>query len=204
MNFEIILLAAASSLDAFVAGISYGTNKIKIPFLSAVIIDIITSGSLVAALLAGNVIKDFISVPVTSLICRVILFTIGITKLFDFFIKSFIKEKNKKVISFHIMDICFLLEVYCDSTKADYDLSKTLSIAEAAALGIALSPDGLAAGFGVGLTGISYIHLAVTALIVNLSAILCGSITGRKISQKTDFDFNWVSGILLIALAFLR
>ena len=43
---ESLLLVLAVSLDAFVASIAYGTNKIKIPFVSATIINIICSSVL--------------------------------------------------------------------------------------------------------------------------------------------------------------
>ncbi len=43
---ESLLLVLAVSLDAFVASIAYGTNKIKIPFASATIINIICSSVL--------------------------------------------------------------------------------------------------------------------------------------------------------------
>ncbi len=47
---ETILLVLALSLDAFVASIAYGTNKIKIPFKSIIIIDSICAISLVISL----------------------------------------------------------------------------------------------------------------------------------------------------------
>jgi putative Mn2+ efflux pump MntP len=40
---EALLLAFSCSLDAFVASIAYGTNKVKIPFLSVQIINLVCS-----------------------------------------------------------------------------------------------------------------------------------------------------------------
>ena len=203
---EALLLVTASSLDAFAASLSYGTTKIKIPVLSAVIIDLVCSGSLAAALFTGKLAGNLIPSHITSAICFIILFIIGVTKLFDFFIKEFISKKNSPVanISFHIMDLKFLFQVYCDNTKADYDLSKILSKKEAVALGIALSMDGLATGFGVGLVNISYIQLMLYSLIINLIAILSGGKLGAKIAKSSAINLTWISGAILIILAFLK
>lgn len=201
---EALLIVAASSLDAFAASLSYGANKIKIPLLSAIVIDLICTLSLTVALFTGSFIKDLIPGYVTSVICFIIFFIIGTIKLFDFFIKSFITKKNNKIISFHIMDIRFLLQVYCDNTKADYDSSKILNKKEAIALSIALSPDGLATGFGVGLVSVSYLQLILYSLLINLLAIKAGDIIGESIAKKSDLNLTWVSGIILIVLAFLR
>ena len=43
---EAFLLVAAVSLDAFVASFAYGTNKIKIPVTSLIVISVICSGML--------------------------------------------------------------------------------------------------------------------------------------------------------------
>ncbi len=55
---ESLLLVLAVSLDAFVASIAYGTNKIKISFVSATIINIICSSVLGVSLFLGSVIKN--------------------------------------------------------------------------------------------------------------------------------------------------
>ena len=55
--FEAIILAGILSLDAFTAGFAYGSNKIKVPFCSVQIINMICSFSLGIALLLGNIIR---------------------------------------------------------------------------------------------------------------------------------------------------
>ncbi len=65
---ETILLVLALSLDAFVASIAYGTNKIKIPFKSIIIIDSICAISLVISLLLGGILSKILPDKATIII----------------------------------------------------------------------------------------------------------------------------------------
>ena len=56
-SIDAILLVSALSMDAFVASFAYGTSKIKIPFKSAIIINVVCSTILAIALFAGGIIS---------------------------------------------------------------------------------------------------------------------------------------------------
>jgi len=86
---ESIILVTALSLDAFVACFAYGTNKIKIPFTSALVLTTISSLTLTLSLLLGVIIKPYIPKELTHMISFTILFFLGITKLFDSSIKAY-------------------------------------------------------------------------------------------------------------------
>ena len=57
---ESLLLVSSVCIDAFVASIAYGTNKIKIPVISALIINIIGSFTLGFSLFFGGFVKNFL------------------------------------------------------------------------------------------------------------------------------------------------
>ena len=70
MNFlfsllEAAVLAAALSMDAFVASFAYGSNKIRIPLLSAQIINVICSSVVGVSMLAGSLIRGLIPQSLT-------------------------------------------------------------------------------------------------------------------------------------------
>ena len=96
-TFEALILVIALSIDAFVASFAYGTNKIKIPFLSTIIISAVCSGLLAISLIIKSVLRDYIDANITIAIGFVIMFLLGIIKLFDSSIKALIrKNKNFK------------------------------------------------------------------------------------------------------------
>lgn len=212
MNFsllttlEAIVLVVALSTDAFVASFAYGSNKIKIPFLSAQIINIVCSSILGLSLLIGNTIRQYIPVGLTSIICFGLLFILGIIKLLDSTIKSFIKRHGnlKRKIKFSMFSIHFILQVYATPEEADRDYSKILTAGEAVSLAIALSLDGLAVGFGAALGEINVLQVILFSLIFGTIAIQSGCWIGNKVAEKIPFNFEWLSGALLIVLAFLK
>lgn len=201
-----ILLVAAPSVDAFVASLAYGTDKIKIPALSILVISGVCTGILGVSLAAGKLIQPLLPPHLIGGICFSILCVLGVIKLFDSAVKSFIRrhQSGQKRLSFQLFDLRFILQIYVDSTAADQDRSRSLSPAEASSLAFALSIDGLAAGLGAGLTEGSPVPTIIVSLLVTALAVAVGGLVGRKLAEKLSFDLSWLSGALLIILAFLK
>ena len=206
MIFEAALIASSLSLDAFAAGFAYGSNKIKISFLSVQIINIICSAIIGISFLAGNVIKDYIPNWVTATVCFIILFTLGIIKLLDGITKSIIRKHAglNRELKFSLFNISFILKLYADPESSDIDSSKTISSIEAASIALALSLDGIAVGFGAAMGSVNGLATVLFSLITNSAAIISGCWLGGKIARKTNFNLSWVAGAVLIILAFAK
>lgn len=204
--FEAILLVTALSVDAFVASFAYGTNHIKIPFRSVVVINVICSFILAVTLILGAVLRPFISEAVTKAICFVILLLLGVAKLFDSSIKSCIRKHNgiNKEFNFSVFQLRCILSIYADPEEADRDCSRLLSPAEAASLAVALSLDGLAVGFGAGLADVSITQVVFFSLILGTLAVEVGCFLGNKVAQKLNLNLSWLSGALLLLLAIMK
>lgn len=203
---EAILLVTALCIDAFVASIAYGTNKIKIPFISIITINVVCSSLLGISLYLGSLIREMVPGNFIAMIGILILLILGIYQLFESLVKGLIDKqlnKNKK-INFQLFDLRFVLEVYVDGIKADIDKSKRLNTKEAFALALALSLDGLAAGVGSGLGSINYVQVLLYSLIFHMIAIGSGILLGRKISKESKINISWVSGTILIFLALFK
>ena len=87
---------------------------------------------------------------------------------------------------------------------ADFDQSRRLNMKEAIALAVALSMDGLAAGFGSALVRVNYSQILLTSLILHMGAVWLGVWLGGKLAQNKKLNISWVSGSILIFLAFLK
>lgn len=203
---ESLVLVTALSIDAFVACFAYGTNKIKIPFLSAAIMDGISAIILLIFLLLGKVISPLLPENLIRIFCFAILFGLGIVKLFDSSLKALIRKSGQNAPEFHfsLMQFSFILTVYADPDKADMDQSHTLSPREAVSLGVALSLDSAAVGFGAGVLPLHVPLTILLSLVVGACAILLGCLLGNKIAEKLSLNLSWLSGILLIVLAFMK
>lgn len=203
---EILLLVSALSTDAFTASLAYGTQKIRIPWLSAAVISAVCSGVVTLSLLLGQIIGPYIPQGMPKWIGFGILLLLGVIKLFDSTIKAYIRRHQKlnKKIRFSFCSLRFILTVYADPEEADQDASKTLSTGEAASLALALSIDGLAAGFGAGLTNIGWGWVLALSFLIGLAAVWSGHAIGRKLAEKSSLDLSWLGGAMLIALALLK
>ena len=203
---EAIILASALSLDAFVASFAYGSRKIKIPFKSVQIINLICSAITGLSLLAGSILRQYIPDWLTVTISFSILFILGIVKLLDSITKSIIRKHNNlnKEIKFSLFNLKFILNLYANPEEADIDRSRILSPVEAASLAIALSLDGITVGLGAAIGNVNGLAVFICSLITNMTAILLGCFAGNKIAGKTHFNLSWLSGLILIILAFSK
>lgn len=204
--FEAIMLASALSMDAFVAGFAYGSNKIKIPFQSIQIINIVCSSILGLSLLVGTLLRQFIPSWLTITICFIILFVLGTIKLLDSVTKSMIRKYNdlNKELKFSMFNFNFILTLYANPEMADVDTSKVISPMEAVYLATALSLDGLAIGFGAALGNVNGLAVFLCSLVTDALAVMLGCYIGNKIARKMPFNLSWLSGVMLIILAFMK
>ncbi len=203
---ESAILASALSLDAFVASFAYGSDNIRIPLTSALIIDAVCGGMLGIALFVGSVIREYIPAQLTMVICFIILFLLGLVKLLDSITKSIIRKYSgiNGKIHFSMFNIKFVLSLYADPEAADVDHSKSISAKEAVSLAVALSLDGIAVGFGAAIGDANAPLVLVSSLVIGALAIFLGAYTGHKLARKLTFNMSWVSGAILIGLAVLN
>lgn len=203
---ESILLVTAICIDAFVASLTYGTNKINIPLKSCLTIAGIGSITLLFSMLVGSGLSHLLSPTLCTYLSFAILIFIGVSSLFQNALKSYLRRTDHtgKRIQFQLLDISFIIKVYLDETKADVDNSKHLSTKEAVYLAVALSLDSLATGFSVGLVQVNILLITLFSFVLGILVIYTGCFVGKLLSKKTSLDFSSLSGLLLIILAFSK
>lgn len=203
---ESILLVLSLCVDACAASFAYGTNKIKIPIKSSLILTGISTLFLMLSAGIGSLIQGFIPMQLSHIICFFILFFLGFMRLFEGLLKNYLNKKalSPSNIEVTLFNFKLVLNVYADVTLADLDHSKTLSAKESLYLGVALSLDSLVVGLGAALGPISFIQLFIFSIIFNIFSILFGCFLGSKCAEKTRVDLPWLSGAILILLALIK
>lgn len=203
---ESIMIVTALSMDAFVASFAYGANKVKIPFSSVTAINVICSFILAVSLFFGSVISNFIPESITHIICFLILFILGLTKTGESIVHwiSQKRENLRKNIKISFLGLDFDINMSVKKEKNEIGASKILKLKEASSLSVALSLDGLAVGFGAALANANSIQIVAFSLISDMLAVMLGCFLGNKIAEKISFNLSWLSGVMLMILAFLK
>jgi len=201
-----LILVSSLCIDSFVASIAYGTSKIRIPFVSTIIINLVCTITLACSLLIGSILKSFLPGNLPVVLGFLLLMALGIYRLFEYILKAYISKcsESDSPLTFKIFDFQFVLQVYADEIKADFDNSKCLNIKESFYLALALSLDSLAVGVGSSLCSINYLQVLILCFIIGFIAVSLGVFLGRKFAQKLHLELSWLSGVLLIVLAIIR
>ncbi|MDU3337870.1 sporulation membrane protein YtaF [Paraclostridium bifermentans] len=203
---ESLILVSSLCIDTFVASIAYGTDRIKIPFYSNLVINLVCSLFLGISLALGGFLKDFLSPNTASVLSFALLLSLGFFRLFESFFKTYVRKFSSTgaPLTFKVFDFKFVLEIYANETKADYDKSKTLTLKEAVYLAVALSLDSLAVGFGSSLVSINHLQVIILSFVIGTCCLFIGVHIGKKFIEKVDLNLSWLSGLMLIVLAFIR
>lgn len=203
---QLILLIIALSADAFAASFAYGADNVKIPPLSAVIVALLADFLLMLSLFIGHLLKAYVPPAFTTVFSFLILFVLGSIKLFDSSIRKKIRENrfNSKKVQVKTKNLRFILTVYAAPEAANTADVEVLSPAEALSLGLALSLDSAAAGFGAASGEYSLPLAALLTFLISLCAVSGGCRLGRLLASRSGFNFSVIGGILLILLAFSK
>lgn len=200
------MLVTALCLDSFAASFVYGAERVRIPAASVAVLSGLSTAVLILSLLLGSGVGHIVPQRLTELFCFLILFLIGFVKLFDGALKSLIRRfpLPEKRLKFSVSQFHFILTVYADPAAANEEDISVLSPSEALFLGLSLSLDSAAAGFGAGMTAFSLPLITLLSLGLNTASVLLGSCLGKRLASRSSLDLSWLCGLLLIALAFFK
>lgn len=201
-----LLLSLALCVDTLVAGFSYGASGIRIPPLSAAILTAVCSATLALSLLLGAVLRAWIPAGLAESLGFVLLLLLGTYKLFEGVVQAFIRKHAsfEREIRFSVLRLRCILRIYADPARADADQSLTLSSLESVWLGVALSLDSLAVGFGAAMGNVSIPLALLLSLPTQAAALTGGCALGRRLTRRSGLDLLWTGGLLLLILAFAR
>ncbi|MBP1889414.1 putative sporulation protein YtaF [Clostridium moniliforme] len=204
---EALILVFSLVIDSFVASISYSANKIKIPNIYIIIMNIVSCLILATSLILGNYLEVILPAYLPKYISFFIFTSLGIYKLFEGFLKKYMSKfsKLKIPLTIKLFDFKLVFQVYIDETKADFDKSKNISLKESIYLAIALSLDSLAVGFGASFININSLFMILFCFIFGILSIKIGSYLGEKfLPSNSNSNLSWISGICLLLIAFLK
>lgn len=197
-----LALGVAANLDNFGIGVSYGIQKVRIPFLSNFFIALLSGLVAYLSVLTGQVFSWFLGIA--NLLGSLMIAGIGIWVIIH---KSKVDEAVPVSVSFNkaytipLTSLGWVVQITKNPSRADLDANGFINGKEAIALGITLSFNCIATGVGAGLTGLPPFPVALSIFLFSMITISLGYWTGWKTaSNRLERWSQAASGILLILI----
>lgn len=178
-SIDELLFVLALTIDTLAISLVYGSQKIKIPVLSNIIINGVGTFVLVGSMMIGVVCKQFIPEEFTRYLSFAILCVIGTLKCIEGITQS-------------------------TTQNADKNHDKIISSKESIAIATSISMDGMSIGIGAALLDINVVMVGVLSFTIGICVIYLGSFCGRILAKKTELDYTLIGGILIILFAFTK
>lgn len=190
-----ISVGIIANLDNLGIGVSYGLQKIRIPFLSNLLIAAMSLLATALAMITGTFLSQVF--PLANLIGALLLIALGIWiafgKILHRNLSPFIYNRSKI--------IRFLIDMINNPEKADRNTNGVISLNEAIIVGISLSLNCIVTGLGAGLSGLSVIPVTISVFVFSLITLFVGYELGTQAnSWRLGHLSQIISGILLVAI----
>lgn len=175
---SILLFSVSSNLDNLTVGVGYGIGKMKITYLSNLIISLISALGTFMSMYLGVIISKFLNEKTTNLIGSGILIIIGI-----FFCYSFFKSINKQ--------------------EVNNVENKSLDIKGAISLGFALTINNFGVGFGASIAGLNAVLTSLITFFISVVFLESGYLLGDDFLGKIFGKYSeLISGLIIIFIGF--
>jgi putative sporulation protein YtaF len=204
LDWPILMLAAAISIDGFAVGIAYGLREIRMGFFSLLII---SSISTLAIYLTGGIgvwIAGLLQQGYAELIGSIILFVIGGWLIYSAYINLKDFSSTELLFSLKIKPLGIIINVLKEPVRADLDNSGTINYSEAVVLGLALALDAMGAGLGVGLSGFAGIYVPLFIGVFSFLFLCTGYIIGHRVGDILPDHFGVLPGFIIIILGIIQ
>lgn len=190
-----ISLGIISNLDNLGVGISYGLQKIHIPFSSNLLIALMSSVATAFSMVMGTFLGRVF--PFANLLGAILLIAIGLWISFG----SLLQRNVFPVIYKRSKILRIIMDILSNAAKADRNANGIIGNNEAIILGISLSLNCIVTGLGAGLSGLSIIPVTVSVFFFSLITISGGYELGNR-AHFLHFGHlsEMIAGALLVAL----
>ncbi|MBP7868490.1 MAG: sporulation membrane protein YtaF [Firmicutes bacterium] len=187
MHFvEVILLAAAISVDALGAGLTYGLRRIRVPACAALLVAVTSLVGTAASALVGSTAGGWLTPRLAEQIGGLILVAMGLWIGWEG-----IRDRRRNnvaigadlLLSLRVRPLGVMIQVMRCPEIADVDRSGQLGAGEAVLLGSALALDTFGAGLAAGLGGGSWITVAMAVGLMTLCGFAGGTALGQRVPE---------------------
>lgn len=197
------LFLTAVSIDSLTAGLTYGTQRVRIKLPSYFILICVPAVFITAANRVGSYISLFLPESSIPLLSFTLLMLLGCSKLSESLIRLLARKcpSLKRNWGCRIKQLNIIFTVYLSPEDANQEDLQVLTPKEALLLSLALSLDSVLVGMAFTTGQFPLIALFLLSAIFNLLLFAAGYGFGHLISTVLHVDLSWLSGLFLLLLA---
>lgn len=190
----VVAIAVASNLDNAGVGIAYGVRKIHFSFWANFIIAIISGVCTWLAGVVGTTLTRYLPEQTTAWVGATVMILVGLWVFTEPWRSK--RRKQAQETSQNVMQ-----RILRDPTTADFDQSKTISLKEAAVLGIALALNAFAGGFDAGVVHIGVVVTAIAVAMMSFILLAASAWVGARYASRVfGSRATYIAGVLLILI----
>ncbi|MDR3587802.1 MAG: sporulation membrane protein YtaF, partial [Desulfosporosinus sp.] len=197
-----LFLGLAANLDNLGVGISYGVQKIRVPFLSNFSIAFLSGIITIISVLTGHLLSQYIAVAGELGASMIVIIGIWVMVHKTSTSNSLpVAIPVMKTYSVPIKAFSCVVQITKEPSVADFDANGIISTKEAMVLGLTLSFNCIATGVGAGLTGMDPLSSSISVFIFSMVSISVGYLIGWKTaSDRFEHLSQVISGAVLILI----
>ena len=192
-----LLFAVSANVDNFSVGISYGIKKIRIGYLSNLLIAAISALGTFISMYAGMIISRTIPLNVSNALGGLILLILGLWQIIESLVNSYIiKAKTSS------KDNKITCEVLLNNPEiADIDKSGYIDVKESISLAFALTINNFGLGISTSMTGIEIVPTVAFTFLFSIFMLFTGYLLGERYLSKIAGKYApLASGVIIFAL----
>lgn len=194
-----LIFSLSSNLDNIVIGMAYGIKKIRIGFLSNLIIAILTSTGTFISMSLGVYLYHVLPSNSASILGALIIIIVGFYFSFESFIKL-IKEHHYKYIALKDLN-----EMVDYAELSDQDHSGDLNFKETLMVGLSLSFNNIGTGIAASLSGVNLLMAVCCTFLMSFMTLYLGFFLGSNIFGRFMGKYApLISGLLLVILGAIQ
>lgn len=222
-------LSTASNIDNFAVAIAYGVKKLRIGWLSNLLIALVSALGTILSMSVGAVISHHLPPPVANLLGSGMLIAIGILGIWDTlererkrarqkirrnqrtrfmvmagspsqFAATKVPEEEIATGSGSLNQLSY--ETFLENPEqADKDRSGHIDVKEAISLAFGLTINNLSSGVGAGIAGLNIAFTATLTFIFSIVLVIGGYFLGDRLATRmTGIWTGVVSGLMIISI----
>lgn len=200
---SLLIFLTAVSIDSLTAGLTYGTQRVKIRSSAYFILIFIPAFFITLANRIGSCIFFFLPESALPFLSFTLLMLLGLSKLTESLLRLLARKYPSLIRNWgwKIKQINIIFTIYLSPEDANQDDLQILSARESLLLALALSLDSVLVGMAFTTGTLPGPLLFFLASLFNLLLFTAGYALGHLASRVLHVDLSWLSGLFLLLLA---